>query len=99
MFRNRDPQIIVEGEYKQLEKSDVIVFQLNLALIQLCFIVTVPPEGETRAPVYVKFRIRLAQPHGRPQDRPQERNDRRPVTQQRFNGNRNREDSEEVVVE
>jgi hypothetical protein len=53
----RDPSVTLEGEYKQLERSDIIVFELSLfGLGRLAFIVTVPPEGQTRAPVYVKLR-------------------------------------------
>jgi len=56
-FKTNDPQIIVQGELKAGEKADLIVFTIPLALIELVCIVTIPPEGETRAPVYVKFKV------------------------------------------
>lgn len=55
---NNDPQIVLRGKLKSTDKSDIIVFKLRLALFELVFIVTVPPEGEDTAPVYVKHRIR-----------------------------------------
>lgn len=64
---HRDPSITLEGEYKQLEKSDIIVFELPLfGLGRLAFIVTVPPEGSTKAPVYVKLRAGKRLSEGRP---------------------------------
>jgi len=56
-----DPQIIVEGNLKHGPTSDIIVFKLRLLIIDLTCVVTVPPEGETKAPVYVKFRIDYSQ--------------------------------------
>jgi hypothetical protein len=39
-------------------KSDVITFKLRLLrLCELSFVVTIPEEGKTRAPVYVRFFI------------------------------------------
>ena len=52
-----DPQIIVEGTLKQGPNSDFIMFRVSLLIVDLTFIVTLPPEGKTKAPVYVKFRI------------------------------------------
>ena len=55
--RRRDPQVVVQGELRQGPVVDLIVFRLNLLLLELTFIVNVPPDGETTAPVYVKFRV------------------------------------------
>lgn len=50
------PQIIVEGILRKSRKAEVITFKLRLLrLIELTFIVTVPREGATRAPVYIRF--------------------------------------------
>jgi hypothetical protein len=57
-MKTDDPQIIVTGELKEGAKSDLIVFSLRLALFELVCIVNIPPEGETRAPVYCKFKVR-----------------------------------------
>jgi hypothetical protein len=56
--KQREPQIRVEGEFQQLENSDIIVFEFKLmdVLLVTC-LVTVPPEGQTRAPVYIKPRV------------------------------------------
>lgn len=53
-----DPQLRVQGILKYGEKADIIVFTIPLALFELVCIVTIPPEGETIAPVYVKFKIK-----------------------------------------
>ena len=56
-----DPQIIVEGNLRQGPQSDVIVFRLRLLIVDLTCVVTIPPDGETKAPVYVKFKIHRSQ--------------------------------------
>lgn len=52
-----DPQMILEGTYRQGEASDMIVFRFKLFLVEITCIVTVPPDGETHAPVYLKFKL------------------------------------------
>jgi hypothetical protein len=52
-----DPQLKLQGTLKSGENADVIVFSVHLALFEMVCIVTVPPDGETIAPVYVKFKI------------------------------------------
>ena len=52
-----DPQIIVEGTLKEGERSDYITFRLRFLIVDLVLIVTIPEEGQTKAPVYVKFKI------------------------------------------
>jgi|HubBroStandDraft_6_1064221.scaffolds.fasta_scaffold22206_6 hypothetical protein len=56
-FKKFDPQIIVEGQLRNGQNSDFICFSLKLLIVDLKFIVTIPEEGSTVAPVYVKFRI------------------------------------------
>ena len=56
-----DPQIIVEGNLKHGPTSDIIIFKLRLLIVDLTCVVTIPPDGETKAPVYVKFRIDYSQ--------------------------------------
>jgi hypothetical protein len=56
-----DPQIIVEGNLRQGPRADVIVFRLRIMIVDITCVVTVPPDGETKAPVYVKFRIDTSQ--------------------------------------
>lgn len=58
--RRSDPQVVLSGILKRGERSDVIVFTLPLALLELTCIVTVPEPGSTVVPVYVKFRVRRA---------------------------------------
>lgn len=62
-FRKKtdDPQMTVEGTFKQGEKSDIIVFSVPLALFEIVCIVNIPNEGQTKAPVYLKFKV--ARPH------------------------------------
>lgn len=55
--KRNDPQIIVEGRLKNGPVSDCITFRMKVLIVELTFIVTIPPEGETKCPVYVKFRI------------------------------------------
>ena len=56
--RVSDPQIVVTGTIKQSNRSEVIVFTIPLALIELVCVATIPEEGTKFAPVYVKFRIK-----------------------------------------
>jgi len=53
--RKFDPQLVVEGEFRSAPKGDIIVFSFPLMFWRVCCIVNVPGEGETRAPVYIKF--------------------------------------------
>ena len=55
--RTNDPQIKLTGTLKQGEHTDTIVFSLRFLMFELVFIVTIPPEGETHAPVYVKHKL------------------------------------------
>lgn len=55
--KGTDPQIVVQGHLKSGENSDIIVFSIPLALFEIVCIVTIPSEGETRAPVYCKFKV------------------------------------------
>lgn len=50
-------QIVVEGVLRKTRKADIITFSLRLWLIDLTFLVTLPEEGKTKAPVYVRFWI------------------------------------------
>ena len=60
------PQIILEGVLRRSLRADIITFKCRLlGLVELSFIVTVPEEGTTRAPVYVRFFIDRSQ-----EDRP-----------------------------
>lgn len=56
--RKRDPQIVVTGQLKEGPRADVIVFSIPLALLELVCIVTIPAEGTSVVPVYVKFKIK-----------------------------------------
>lgn len=54
----RLPQIIVEGVLRRGKHAEVITFKIRLLrLCELSFVVTIPEEGKTRAPVYVRFFI------------------------------------------
>lgn len=52
-----DPQVTLEGTLKEGPKADIIVFTFWFLLLRMSFIVTVPREGETKAPVYIRFRF------------------------------------------
>jgi hypothetical protein len=53
-----DPQLIFEGTLKEGPKSDYITFRWRIfPLVDLIFIVTLPNEGSTTAPVYMKTKI------------------------------------------
>ena len=57
--RTNDPQIITTGYIKKSgQGTELITFNINLALFQLVCIVNIPGEGEEKAPVYVKFKAR-----------------------------------------
>lgn len=54
--RHTLPQIILEGVLRKSLRSDVITFKLRVfRIVELTFLVTIPEEGTTRAPVYVRF--------------------------------------------
>lgn len=54
---SQDPQITIEGRFKRGEKADTITFHYRMnEIYELVCIVTVPPEGDERAPVYVKHK-------------------------------------------
>ena len=58
--RTNDPQIITTGYIKRSGVgTELITFNINLALFQLVCIVNIPGEGEEKAPVYVKFKARF----------------------------------------
>jgi hypothetical protein len=60
---NIDPQIVVTGRLKENKVgAEIITFSIRLGLFQLVCIVNVPSEGETEAPVYVKFTVNEPKP-------------------------------------
>lgn len=56
--RTDDPQITVSGQIKPTREGEMIAFQFNLALFTIVCLVNIPGEGEQRAPVYIKFKLR-----------------------------------------
>lgn len=67
---NQDPQIVLTGRIEPNKGGgEMIKFCVNLGLFQLKCIVNVPGEGETEAPVYIKFRIKNSEP--KPASQPQ----------------------------
>ena len=46
-----------QGRLKQGPHSDQIVFRMNWYCVELIFIVAIPPDGETRSPIFVKFKL------------------------------------------
>jgi hypothetical protein len=61
--RPADPQIVVTGRLKESPQGgEYIVFRLKLALFVIVAIVNIPADGETSAPVYVKFKVDRATP-------------------------------------
>lgn len=55
-----DPQIVIDGFLRRTARADVIDFSLYFLRFELRFTVTIPEEGTTKAPVYVKHRISIA---------------------------------------
>lgn len=71
-INNPDPQCILTGHIETNRVGgEVIKFNVNLGLFQLKVIVTVPCEGETEAPVYVKWRIRPDKNDQTPSSKPE----------------------------
>lgn len=56
-FKTNDPQTVVTGKLKQGSKTDIIVFPINLGLIEIIAIANVPLEGAIEAPVYLKWKV------------------------------------------
>ena len=56
--RSDDPQITVTGKVKPTREGEMITFQFNLAWFQIVCLANIPGEGETCAPVYIKFKLR-----------------------------------------
>jgi hypothetical protein len=55
----QDPQVIVTCRIAPNSTGgEVLKFNVNLGFFQLKVIATIPCEGETEAPVYIKWRIR-----------------------------------------
>lgn len=52
-----DQQIKTRAKLKDSAHGEILVFTIRLALFRLICIVNIPPEGETEAPVYVKFKL------------------------------------------
>ena len=57
-FAHQQPQIIVEGTLRKALKADIVTFKLRLLrVIELSFLVTIPAEGTSRAPVYIRMAL------------------------------------------
>lgn len=52
-----DPQIVINGHLRHGKTADVVEFSLFFLKFEIRFTVTIPVEGTTIAPVYVRFRI------------------------------------------
>ncbi len=64
--RTNDPQLVVEGTVKTTaSQTEIITFSIHLALFEIVCIVNIPGDGETTAPVYVKFKTHF--PRKRPE--------------------------------
>jgi hypothetical protein len=68
--RKKDPQLFVTGFVKQSKHSEteMITFSFPLALFRITCIVSMPFEGSTKVPVYVKFGIDDPATHNRNQN-------------------------------
>lgn len=63
--RTEDPQIVTTGTIKANNGGgEIITFSVYLGLFWLACIVNVPADGETEAPVYVKFKVKEPRDHG-----------------------------------
>ena len=56
------PQIVVDGFLRRTARADVIDFSLYFLRFELRFTVTIPEEGTSKAPVYIKHRIQIQKP-------------------------------------
>jgi hypothetical protein len=62
---DRDPQVIVEAVIKPTSTgTEMLVFSVPLGPVELTCLVNIPPDGETRSSVYVKFRFRGSSTRG-----------------------------------
>lgn len=68
--KTNDPQLTVTGHLKNGAQGELICFNIRLGYFELACIVNIPAEGETSAPVYVKWKIRW--PERRDEKRAQE---------------------------
>jgi len=55
--KTNDPQTIVTGHLKEGNGGELITFSVRLGFFELVCIVNIPADGETRAPVYCKYKI------------------------------------------
>jgi hypothetical protein len=60
---SNDPQTTVMGKLKAGEKNDTIVAHIPnvLGLFELICIISIPYEGTTEAPVYIKYKVKEPQ--------------------------------------
>jgi hypothetical protein len=56
----REEQYTTYSKLKSGEKNDTLTFTLDFLVLRLVFIAVIPQEGFTKAPVYIKFRLRTA---------------------------------------
>lgn len=56
----REEQYTTYSHLKSGDKNDTLTFTLDFLVLRLVCICVVPEEGFTKAPVYVKFRLRTA---------------------------------------
>ena len=65
MSNEEIPQIVTTGRLKENSVgAELITFSVRLGFFKLICIVNVPGEGESEAPVYVKFTTFTPRPHG-----------------------------------
>lgn len=67
--RKDDPQIRVQGTISQNSKGgELIVFSVPLGPMEIVCLANIPAEGDTKAPVYVKFKFVGEREDARPTD-------------------------------
>ena len=58
MKRKDDPQIKVQGTIAPNSRGgEIVVFSIPLGPMEIVCLVNIPAEGDTKAPVYVKFKF------------------------------------------
>ncbi len=56
--RTDEPQVTVTGVYKDNGKTEMVVFTIQVLLLDITCIVPIPAKGTTTVPVHLKFSLR-----------------------------------------
>ena len=95
-----DPQIKVTGTLKSgRDGGELIVFSIPLGFIELVCIVSIPDEGRTESPVYIKIKPRTNSQRPKPRRDPRDRVERKPerAAEEEFRYSEEPDDNEPII--